>query len=142
MAQWKETLEPYIKVYERIKTATIVPTAGEDLIVGATIISDSGPTTPVLITSQKDFLNTYASRDLTKDYVNSLNDLYLGEDQTLATTMWLNAYRLAGSTNLLVVRASKGADLSYVKPLVVGGTNDIYIIRDGQLLKRVPSFKL
>ena len=142
MAQWKETLEPYIKVYERIKTATIVPTAGEDLIVGATIISDSGPTTPVLITSQKDFLNTYASRDLTKNYVNSLNDLYLGDDKTLASTMWLNAYRLAGSTNMLVVRASKGADLSYVKPLVVGGTDDIYIIRDGQLLKRVPSFKL
>ena len=59
MAQWKETLEPYIKVYERIKTATIVPTAGEDLIVGATIISDSGPTTPVLNTRQKDFLYTY-----------------------------------------------------------------------------------
>ncbi len=143
MAQLKEKLEPYVKVYERIKTTTLVPQAGEDLIIGVTLISDSGPYTPTLITSQRDFLNTYASRDITKDYINSLNNFYQGDVKDLASTMWLNAYRLAGSTNMLVVRASKGAEMSYVKPLVPdSNNNDVYIIRDGQLLKKVQDFKL
>ena len=140
MAQWKETLEPYIKVYERIRTTTIVPTAGEDLIIGATIISDSGPSYPVLITSQREFLNTFASQEITKSYIDSLDNFYKDEDKEspdkLASTMWLNAYRLAGSTNMLIVRATKGADMNYVVP--VGGSDESqYIVRDGQLLQRV-----
>ena len=140
MAQWKETLEPYIKVYERIRTTTIVPTAGEDLIIGATIISDSGPSYPVLITSQREFLNTFASQEITKSYIDSLDNFYKDEDDEspdkLASTMWLNAYRLAGSTNMLIVRATKGADMNYVVP--VGGSDESqYIVRDGQLLQRV-----
>ena len=147
MAQWKETLEPYIKVYERIKTTTIVPTAGEDLIIGATIISDSGPSYPVLITSQREFLNTFASQEITKSYIESLNDFYEDKDDEspdkLASTMWLNAYRLAGSTNMLIVRATKGADMNYVLPLGVNQqSSDTFIVRDGQLLKRVPEFYL
>jgi hypothetical protein len=147
MAQWKETLEPYIKVYERIKTTTIVPTAGEDLIIGATIISDSGPSYPVLITSQREFLNTFASQEITKSYIESLNDFYEDPDNEspdkLASTMWLNAYRLAGSTNMLIVRATKGADMNYVKPLGVNqSSNDTFIVRDGQLLKKVHDFYL
>ena len=145
MAQWKETLEPYIKVYERIRTTTIVPTAGEDLIIGATIISDSGPSYPVLITSQREFLNTFASQDITKDYVEGLNDFYKDKDGNsaadVASTMWLNAYRLAGSTNMLIVRATKGADMNYVKPFD-SNNSDTYIVRDGQLLKKVDSFSL
>ena len=141
MAQWKETLEPYIKVYERIKTTTIVPTAGEDLIIGATIISDSGPSYPVLITSQREFLNTFASQDITKDYVEGLNKFYDDGTSDVASTMWLNAYRLAGSTNMLIVRATKGADMNYVVPAGVGDNGE-YIIRDGQLLKHVSAFCL
>ena len=140
MAQWKETLEPYIKVNERIRTTTIVPTAGEDLIIGATIISDSGPSYPVLITSQREFLNVFASQDITKKYIESLNEFYEDPDNEspdkLASTMWLNAYRLAGSTNMLIVRATKGADMNYVVSLKDGDQSK-YIVRDGQLLKQV-----
>lgn len=142
MAQWKETLEPYIKVYERIRTTALVPTAGEDLIVGATIVSDSGPATPTLITSQKEFLDVFSSQDLTESYIKSLDKFYEDGTDSVASTMWLNAYRLAGSVNMLVVRATKGADISYVKPITGGTTNTEYIIRDGQLLKKVPEFKL
>ena len=49
--------------------------------------------------------------------------------------MWLNAYRLAGSTNMLIVRATKGADMNYVKPL--NDDQSSYIVRDGQLLKQI-----
>jgi hypothetical protein len=141
MAQWKETLEPYIKVNERIRTTTIVPTAGEDLIIGATIISDSGPSYPVLITSQREFLNVFASQEITKGYIESLNNFYEDGSSDVASTMWLNAYRLAGSTNMLIVRATKGADMNYVVP-VSKNDNSVYIVRDGQLLKKTPSFCL
>ena len=75
MAQpWKQTLEPYIKVTESVRKSTLSVTAGENLIVGAVIISDSGPGVPTLITSQKEFLANYASKDLTEDYiVNIMN---------------------------------------------------------------------
>lgn len=143
MAQWKETLEPYIKVHEEIKTTTLNPTAGEDLIIGVALISDAGPATPTLITSQSDFIKTYASQDITKDYIESLNDLYLGADKTTAATMWCNAYRLAGSNTMLVVRASKANDIYFTKPLNTN-PNDLndYVLRDGELLKRVPKFKI
>jgi len=141
MAQWKETLEPYIKVHEKVKTAALNPRAGEDLIVGCTIISDAGPSVPTLITSQSEFLSTYASEELSKDYINSLNGLYKGDDSTMAATMWLNAYRLAGSSSLLVVRASKANDIFFTKALAKED-NNVYLSRDGQLLKSVPEFKI
>lgn len=56
MAQWTETLEPYVKVIERVHTAALNPTAGESLIIGATLISDAGPAVPTLISSQSEFL--------------------------------------------------------------------------------------
>ena len=62
MAQWTETLEPYIKVQERVKSATLNPSAGEDLIIGVALISDAGPSTPTLITSQQEFLSTSLTR--------------------------------------------------------------------------------
>lgn len=142
MAQWTETLEPYIKVQERIKTAALNPTAGEDLIIGVAIISDAGPSTPTLITSQREFLETYASQDLTQAYIESLNQLYTGDDNTLASTMWANAYRLAGSNSLLCVRASKANNLYFTKPLdnESGSNANTYIIRDGEMLKKTQPF--
>lgn len=141
MAQWTQTLEPYIRVHEEVKTMAINPTAGEDLIIGVTFISDAGPSTPTLIRNQKEFLATYTSQDLSQEYIESLNQLYTGDDITLAATMWANAYRLAGSNTLLAVRASKANGSNYAKPLVKGD-NNTYILKDGELLKRVPSFKL
>ena len=140
MATWTQTLEPYIKVQERVKTVAQNPTAGESLIIGAVFISDAGPSTPTLITSQSEFLSTYASKDMSQDYIESLNSLYTGDDNTLAATMWKNAYRLAGSNTLLMVRASKATDIFFAAPLQKGDQN-VYILRDGELMKKVPSFK-
>jgi len=143
MAQWKETLEPYIKVQERIKSVTINPTAGEDLIIGCVVISDTGPTTPTLITSQKDFIKTYASGDLSKEYVEGLNKFYTGGDSTLPSTIWSNGYRLAGSNTLLVSRASAAQGVNFAKPLVGDDPNASYVLRDGELLKRMDTpFKI
>ena len=136
MAEWKQTLEPYVKVKERIRTAALNPTVGEDLIVGAAFISDAGPSTPMLITSQKEFIETYASGELTKDYVEGLNRFYMGDDKFLAGTMWANAYRLAGGTKMLCVRASKADNLYYAKPLDINTGLDEYVLKDGNLLKK------
>ena len=141
MAQWKETLEPYVRVHEKVKTAALNPTAGDSLIIGCPLISDAGPSTPTLISSQSEFISTFTSRDLTKDYISSLNDLYKGDDSKMAETMWLNSYRLAGSNTLLVVRASKADDVFFSKSLNKSDKN-IYLLRDGQLLKSVPEFKI
>lgn len=141
MAQWKETLEPYVKVQERIKTATLNPTAGEDLIIGVVVISDAGPSTPTLVTSQTEFKQLFASEALTEDYMNDLGKLY-DEDPTVVPTMWSNAYRLAGSNTLLVVRAGKTDSINAIQPLDKDSKGE-YIIRDGQVLKKVPGgFKL
>lgn len=137
MAQWKETLEPYVKVIESVKTTPLNPTAGENLVLGAVIISDNGPADPTLITSQSEFLEIYASEELTKDYIKSLDALYTSDSGSgLASTMWLNAYRLAGSANLLVCRASRGGDVIYSKPLTDGMSGD-YVIKDSEILKRI-----
>ena len=142
MAQWTETLEPYVKVVkETVHTAALNPTAGEDLIIGVTFISDAGPAVPTLISSQSEFLSTYTSQDLTEEYLKSLNNLYEGDDKTTAATMWANAYRLAGSTTMLCCRASKASDIFYAKPLQKGDLNT-YILRDGALLKKLNSFKI
>lgn len=140
MAQpWKQTLEPYIKVTESVRTSTLPTTAGENLIVGAVIISDSGPSVPTLVTSQSEFLAHYASQDLTEDYVKSLNKLYTSDsNSTLASQMWLNAFRLSGSTNLLVCRASKASDIIYVKSLDSSDSHS-YIIKDSEVLRKVDS---
>lgn len=140
MAQWKETLEPYVKVIESVKTASLNPSAGGDLILGAVLISDSGPAEPTLITSQRQFLEVYAAEELTKNYVKSLDSLYTSDPgSSLASTMWLNAYRLAGSASLLVCRASRANDIIYIQPLNEDGHD--YIIKDSEILKSVPKFK-
>ncbi len=141
MAQWTQTLEPYIKVHEEVKSMALNPSAGEDLIIGVTFISDAGPSTPTLIRGQKEFLETYTSQDLTQEYIESLNQLYTGDDKTTAATMWSNAYRLAGSNTILAVRASKANGMYFAKPLTKGDFNT-YILRDGELLKKVEPFKI
>lgn len=141
MAQWKETLEPYVKVIEQVKTMPLNPTAGEDLIVGAVIISDAGPSMPTLITSQKEFLATYAAEEISKKYTDSLNELYTGENTTLASTMWLNAYRLAGAGNLFVSRACKAEGLIYAKPLDKADNHD-YVLKENEVLRSALPFKL
>lgn len=138
MAQWTETLEPYVKVTERVHTAALNPTAGESLIIGVTLISDAGPAVPTLISSQSEFLKNYSSGDLTESYLTSLNNLYTDAnntgDKNVASNMWMNAYRLAGSNTLLVVRASKANDIYYSKPLNKVDYST-YILRDGELMK-------
>lgn len=136
MAQWKQTLEPYVKVIESVKTMPINPTAGEDLIIGAVIISDAGPTIPTLITSQKEFLSTFAAEDISQEYTDSLDELYTGDNKTLASTIWLNAYRLAGAGNILVSRACKAEGLIYAKPLEKGKNAD-YVLKDNEILRAV-----
>ena len=136
MAQpWKQTLEPYIKVTESVRKSTLSTTAGEDLIIGAVLISDSGPGTPTLITSQQEFLANFASTDLTEDYVKSLNNLYTSDkNSNLAAQMWLNAFRLAGSTNMLICRASKSSDVVFAKAIANEGSS--FILKDSEILKK------
>lgn len=143
MAQWKETLEPYIKVKESVKTVALNPKVGEDLIIGAVIISDAGPATPTLISSQSEFLKTFSSTgEITEDYIYSLDNLFTSDPGSdVASTMWLNAYKLAGSNTLLACRASKASGMYYSKPLDVNDNTSDYIVKDGEILKRVPSFK-
>ena len=135
MAQWKQTLEPYVKVIESVKSTTINPTAGEDLIIAAVIISDAGPST-ALITSQKEFVSTFAAEEISKEYTDSLDELYTGDNKNLASTMWLNAYRLSGSGSLLVSRACKADGIIYSKPLEKGKDAD-YILKDNEILRAV-----
>lgn len=137
MAQWIQTNEPYIKVHEIVKSAPLTPTVGEDLIIGVVLISDAGPSVPTLINGQKEFLATYSSGDITQEYITSLQKLYEGADKEIPSTMWANAYRLAGSNTLLVCRASKANNIYFSKPLVKGDLND-YILRDGLLMKKMP----
>lgn len=135
--QWTQTNEPKIMVHEIVKSAPLNPTVGEDLIIGVVLISDAGPSVPTLINGQKEYLATYASGDITPEYFKTLQKLYEGADKEIPSTMWANAYRLAGSNTLLVCRASKADNIYFSKPLVKGDLND-YILRDGLLLKRMP----
>lgn len=141
MANLIEVKEPYVRVSEKIVSTSLNPTAGEDLIIGCSLIADSGPAI-ALVRDQKEFLEYFSSQPITKEYLNSIDSLYEGDDKNLASTMWLNAYRLSGSCNLLVVRATKGKDLYFSKPLSKGAENAAFIVKDGQLLKKVPEFKL
>lgn len=145
MAKWTETLEPYIKVQEEVRTANLNPTTGEDLIIGCVIFADAGPSIPTLISGQKEFKSVFASQDITESYINSLNNLYdcgNGGDPTLPATMWSNAYRLAGSNTLLVVRAGKSKGVNFVKSVEKNDNVNTYLLKDGVILKKVENFKI
>ena len=68
-----------------------------------------------MITSQKEFLSTFAAEEISQEYTDSLDELYTGDNKTLASTMWLNAYRLAGAGNMLISRACKAEGLIKLK---------------------------
>lgn len=139
--QWREVSEPYVKVVETIKKAALNPTAGQDLIIGAVIISDTGSSKPTLVKGQSEFLSMYSSSEITEDYMASLDKFYVSDSgSNLASTMWLNAYRLAGKGNLLISRAINAKDMTYVKPLATDSTGD-YILRDGEVLRKSQPFK-
>lgn len=121
-------------------TTAMNPTTGEDLIVGVAFVSDAGPSNPMLIQGQKEFLETYASGEVTEEYLRKIDDLY-AEGGDTASTMWANAYRLAGSVSLLCVRASKADNLYFAKPLDADPGENTYVLKDGELLKRVEPFK-
>lgn len=142
MATWKEFNEPYIKVIDRVHRNALNPSSGEGLIVGIVLATDAGPSTPTLVSGgQREFAKTYASGPITEEYIKSLDKLYEGDIKTTASTMFANAYRLAGSNTLLVCRATKAANSFFAKPLTPGNL-DTYILKDGELLKKVPDFKI
>lgn len=121
-------------------TTAMNPTTGEDLIVGVAFVSDAGPSNPMLIQGQKEFLSTYASGEVTEEYLKRIDSLYADGGNT-ASTMWANAYRLAGSVSLLCVRASKADNLYFAKPLDADPGENTYVLKDGELLKRIEPFK-
>ena len=88
MAEWNETLEPYIKVQERIKSATQNPTTGDELIIGVAIVSDAGSGDPTLVRGQKEFVEKFASQEeITSEYLSSLDKLYGDGTLNIASTM-------------------------------------------------------
>jgi len=135
MAKLTKKSEPYVHIKEKVVESTIQATAGEELVVGCPIVSDCGDLNGVIIRSQRDFLDNFASQDITKAYIDSLDNFYSGASQ-----MWLNAYRLAGSVNLFVVRAAKQGVGTFAKALNANDTSN-YIIKDGEILKSVGVFK-
>jgi hypothetical protein len=91
MAKWNETKEPYVKVIESVKDTPLNIDAGGDLIIGGVIRTTAGPLQPTLIAGKSSFLDTFTvNGELTAD-----------DDITM-----LNAYRLVGSNQMLLCRAS------------------------------------
>ena len=145
MAQRKETKEPYVQVTESVKRATQNPAAGLSLVLGGVIISDSGPSTPQLVSSRSEFLELFSSKDLTKEYMDSIDKLYrASEKSTMASTMFLNAYRLVGSCQMLICRASSACGVNFMKPLHTSTeiTNKEYLVRDSEVLVKIPEFSI
>lgn len=145
MAQWKETREPYVQVIESVKRTTQTPAAGLNLILGGVLISDAGPSTPQLVSSRSEFLELYSSEDLTSDYMTKLDKLYGADSKsTLASTMFLNAYRLVGSCQMLLCRATGTNGLNYIKPLSTNTsvTSKNYIVKDSEVLVKAEEFTI
>lgn len=141
MAQWKETKEPYVQVIESVKRATQNPAAGTNLIIGAVIVSDSGPTTPLLISSRSEFLQNYASESLSSSYMENLDSLWTndnGDKNNFPSTMFLNGYRLSGSCQMLVCRASSACGVQYMKSLKADSDESKeYVLKDSEVLVRL-----
>lgn len=123
MAKWTETLEPYVKVIESVKDAPMNIDAGGELIIGGVIRTNAGPLTPTLIQGRKSLLETFVvGEELTED-----------DDITL-----LNAYRLLGSNQMLLCRASGLNGCIYLRELKEADLQE-YVYKQGQILKRVSS---
>lgn len=121
MANWNETNEPYVKVIESVKEAPLNIDAGGELIIGGVIRTNAGPLKPTLIAGRSSLLNTFTvNGELTSD-----------DDITL-----LNAYRLVGSNQMLLCRASGLNGAIYLREVKESDLNE-YLYKQGVILKKV-----
>lgn len=121
MAKWTETQEPYVKVIESVVEAPLNIDAGNELIIGGVIRTTAGPLQPTLIAGRSSLLDTYTvNGELTAD-----------DDITL-----LNAYRLVGSNQMLLCRASGLNGVTYLRELKESDLNE-YVYKQNQILKKV-----
>ena len=102
MANWKETKEPYVQVNESIKKVSYPAAVGGDLIIGGAIVADAGDTEPILITDRSEILSNFT----TDGKLTSKSHISLK-----------NAYRLAGSNQLLLCRACSMGDSKFVQDI-------------------------
>lgn len=136
MASWGRTPEPNVTVTEEVKRSVLQPAAGENLLIGGVLITNTGITDPYLVTSRSEFLNMYTpDGNITAEFIESLNKL--NED---AGTIFLNTYRLLGSARMVLCRASSLNGVQYLKE-IGKGVNE-YVLKDGEILKKVPEFKI
>lgn len=123
MAKWNETKEPYVKVIESVKDTPLNIDAGGDLIIGGVIRATAGPLQPTLIAGKSSFLDTFTvNGELTAD-----------DDITM-----LNAYRLVGSNQMLLCRASGLNGSIYLREIKESDLNE-YVYKQGEILKKVTS---
>lgn len=123
MAKWNETLEPYVKVIESVKDAPLNIDAGGELIIGGVIRTNAGPLKPTLIAGHKSLVETFTvSGEVTAD-----------DDITLQ-----NAYRLVGSNQMLLCRASGLNGAIYLRELKEGDLVE-FIYKQGEILKKCTS---
>lgn len=120
MAKWTETLEPYVKVIESVKQAPLNIDAGSELIIGGVIRTNAGPLRPTLIAGHKSLIETFTvGGEVTAD-----------DDITLQ-----NAYRLVGSNQMLLCRASGLNGSIYLRELKEADLNE-YVYKQGEILKK------
>lgn len=131
MANWKETKEPYAQVNESIKKVSYPAAVGGDLIIGGAIVADAGDTEPILITDRSEILSNFT----TDGKLTSKSHISLK-----------NAYRLAGSNQLLLCRACSMGDSKFVQDInspnmegVVAKTPNHILMKDGMGLEKLSS---
>lgn len=131
MANWKETKEPYVQVNESIKKVSYPAAVGGDLIIGGAIVADAGDTDPILITDRSEILSNFT----TDGKLTSRSHISLK-----------NAYRLAGSNQLLLCRACSMGDSKFVQDInspnmegVVAKTPNHILMKDGMGLEKLSS---
>jgi hypothetical protein len=131
MANWKETKEPYVQVNESIKKVSYPAAVGGDLIIGGAIVADAGDTEPILITDRSEILSNFT----TDGKLTSKSHISLK-----------NAYRLAGSNQLLLCRACSMGDSKFVQDInspnmegVVAKTPNHILMKDGMGLEKLSS---
>lgn len=131
MANWKETKEPYVQVNESIKKVSYPAAVGGDLIIGGAIVADAGDTEPILITDRSEILSNFT----TDGKLTSKSHISLK-----------NAYRLAGSNQLLLCRACSMGDSKFVQDInspnmegVVAKTPNYILMKDGMGLEKLSS---
>lgn len=121
MAKWTETKEPYVKVIESVIEAPLNIDAGGELIIGGVIRTNAGPLTPTLIAGRSSLLDTFTVGGVITEE----------DDITLK-----NAYRLVGSNQMLLCRASGLNGCIYLRELKESDLNE-YVYKQGEILKKV-----